>query len=289
MKQCHRRAGFTLIELLVVIAVIAILAAILFPVFARAREAARKTSCVSNFKQTLLALAMYSQDFDETWPQCMDYFPDPSGQYYFWQQVTNPYSKNFDIFHCPDLPRKNYPPYTDPTFGMPDYLNSFWGSIGANTNLLALDGYFRLFGIRAPSRGEKDVRNPANTILIFDTWYLDWFGAPNHSKINKTMGHTWNHSHYIPSLLNAVNMAGDRYWSVLIDGEPGPGPDGTWPIHAATLATHHNGFGNVGFTDGHAKAMNRRQIMGPFSSDINVMKDTNDMWAAYLAPLWATP
>src|SRR5499427_72348 len=61
----HR--GFTLIELLVVIAIIAILAAILFPVFAQAREAARKTSCLSNVKQLSLGILMYSQDYDEHW------------------------------------------------------------------------------------------------------------------------------------------------------------------------------------------------------------------------------
>ena len=63
------RRGFTLIELLVVIAIIAILAAILFPVFARAREKARQTSCLSNVKELALALLMYSQDYDETIPQ----------------------------------------------------------------------------------------------------------------------------------------------------------------------------------------------------------------------------
>src|SRR6187399_2193479 len=65
-----RPRGFTLIELLVVIAIIAILAAILFPVFAKAREQARKTSCLSNMKQLGLAALMYTQDYDETWP-CM--------------------------------------------------------------------------------------------------------------------------------------------------------------------------------------------------------------------------
>ena len=63
-----RRSGFTLIELLVVIAIIAILAAILFPVFARARESARRTSCISNLKQLALGTMMYAQDYDETYP-----------------------------------------------------------------------------------------------------------------------------------------------------------------------------------------------------------------------------
>ena len=64
----RRRRGFTLIELLVVIAIIAILAAILFPVFAQARESARKASCISNTKQLGLGVMMYAQDFDETYP-----------------------------------------------------------------------------------------------------------------------------------------------------------------------------------------------------------------------------
>src|SRR5881275_376122 len=64
----HRRVAFTLIELLVVIAIIAILAAILFPVFAQAREKARQVSCLSNIKQINLGWQMYMQDYDETWP-----------------------------------------------------------------------------------------------------------------------------------------------------------------------------------------------------------------------------
>ena len=68
-----RRSAFTLIELLVVIAIIAILAAILFPVFAQAREAARQTSCLSNTKQFAVATIMYVQDYDETYPMAYYY------------------------------------------------------------------------------------------------------------------------------------------------------------------------------------------------------------------------
>src|SRR5580658_11327421 len=69
MKVSKKQYGFTLIELLVVIAIISILAAILFPVFARAREAARKTACLSNMRQIGLATRMYMEDFDEHFPQ----------------------------------------------------------------------------------------------------------------------------------------------------------------------------------------------------------------------------
>src|SRR5712691_1159371 len=75
----NRKPAFTLIELLVVIAVIAIIAAILFPVFARAREAARKTVCLSNQKQIAAAVLMYMQDWDETFPFVLDWSANRSG------------------------------------------------------------------------------------------------------------------------------------------------------------------------------------------------------------------
>ena len=90
------RKGFTLIELLVVIAIIAILAAILFPVFARAREKARQTSCLNNLKQIGLAVAMYIQDYDETYP-CVASSFNACGITAF----LNPYIKNNQVWLCP--------------------------------------------------------------------------------------------------------------------------------------------------------------------------------------------
>ena len=94
------RKGFTLIELLVVIAIIAILAAILFPVFARAREAARRTSCVSNLRQLGIAAHMYAQDHDELFP--CDYYACNSSTTHarLVGQIT-PYIKNMQIMYCP--------------------------------------------------------------------------------------------------------------------------------------------------------------------------------------------
>ncbi len=94
-----KRSGFTLIELLVVIAIIAILAAILFPVFARAREKARQSSCLSNVKQLLLGLTQYIQDYDEVFPHWRNPF-NPSGSRY-WHEITQPYVKNWQVFTCP--------------------------------------------------------------------------------------------------------------------------------------------------------------------------------------------
>ena len=106
-----RRKGFTLIELLVVIAIIAILAAILFPVFARARERARQTSCLSNMRQITTATMMYAQDYDERLPlrwfaleEAARLPSSPDGQTHvnhLWPVMIFPYVNNIDIFNCP--------------------------------------------------------------------------------------------------------------------------------------------------------------------------------------------
>ena len=93
--------GFTLIELLVVIAIIAILAAILFPVFSRAREAARKTSCLSNLKQYALATSMYVQDYDEKFPM-NTYFKGLCVSSFYLE--VDPYVKNKKVPQCPSEP-----------------------------------------------------------------------------------------------------------------------------------------------------------------------------------------
>jgi prepilin-type N-terminal cleavage/methylation domain-containing protein/prepilin-type processing-associated H-X9-DG protein len=101
------RRGFTLIELLVVIAIIAILAAILVPVFAKAREKARQASCLSNHKQLSLAAMMYVQDYDEImFPRCTGTWGQPDAVYWFPRSATDmgligPYVKNLQVFVCP--------------------------------------------------------------------------------------------------------------------------------------------------------------------------------------------
>jgi prepilin-type N-terminal cleavage/methylation domain-containing protein/prepilin-type processing-associated H-X9-DG protein len=93
-----RRRGFTLIELLVVIAIIAILASILFPVFSRAREKARQTTCASNLKQMGLSFFMYISDYDEMYPMA-----------YMWKSRLQPYIRTTEINRCPS--RKQLPWY----------------------------------------------------------------------------------------------------------------------------------------------------------------------------------
>src|SRR5437870_6729880 len=136
------RRGFTLIELLVVIAIIAILAAILFPVFAQAREAARKSTCISNMRQVGMALLMYAGDFDETLPW------STSSQFsgWTWYQSVDPYVKSGvgpngttqkPFWLCPSFSNKSYPllpgdPDPPPPTATPDISRSY----GSNGNLM---------------------------------------------------------------------------------------------------------------------------------------------------------
>ena len=100
-----RRRGFTLIELLVVIAIIAILAAILFPVFAKAREKARQTKCLSNMRQIGTAADMYNQDYDGHYPMSI-YLDLPSMTVWTFYDSLAPYMKNADILKCPSEERR---------------------------------------------------------------------------------------------------------------------------------------------------------------------------------------
>jgi prepilin-type N-terminal cleavage/methylation domain-containing protein/prepilin-type processing-associated H-X9-DG protein len=102
------RKGFTLIELLVVIAIIAILAAILFPVFAKAREKARQTSCLSNVRQIGTAAISYAQDYDETLPSG-ERTPPATRQVSNWYDLIQPYTKNQQILVCPSYPESVHP------------------------------------------------------------------------------------------------------------------------------------------------------------------------------------
>ena len=120
IRASRARKAFTLIELLVVIAIIAILAAILFPVFARARENARRASCLSNMKQMGLGIIQYTQDYDEKYPA--RYFGNGNGEAFefnSWRRVTFPYVKSTQIYSCPSNTNNNVPAYDSRVNPMP--------------------------------------------------------------------------------------------------------------------------------------------------------------------------
>jgi prepilin-type N-terminal cleavage/methylation domain-containing protein len=98
--QVRSRVGFTLIELLVVIAIIAILAAILFPVFSQARAKARQAACLNNFKQVGTGMLQYTQDYDECFPYNRFYGP-AGAAYQNWKYGILPYIRNQQVYECP--------------------------------------------------------------------------------------------------------------------------------------------------------------------------------------------
>lgn len=163
-RKCR---GFTLIELLVVIAIIAILAAILFPVFAKARENARRASCQSNMKQIGLGLMQYSQDYDESYPLRIYNRGNPPVQP-IWSQVIQPYVKSSELFTCPSNgnARSNFSqtaqgPY--PAIRRSYAYNARFGNDDLN-----------------PTAGLADVQAPASKIIVSEIYLQNWndYGSP---------------------------------------------------------------------------------------------------------------
>jgi len=177
MERRRSQTGFTLIELLVVIAIIAILAAILFPVFSRAREKARQTGCLSNVKQLSLGVGMYVQDYDETYPPFA--YATATGFLTAFDLVL-PYVKNNQILLCPDDkvgrvlggPSSIIPPQFTPkcsyaanfadgyVYGI-DFTAPFY-VLGDPTGLLTGGA------VAADVIGEGDVQTPSQTTLLWD-------------------------------------------------------------------------------------------------------------------------
>ncbi len=154
----RNRKGFTLIELLVVIAIIAILAAILFPVFAKAREKARQTACASNLKQIATATLMYVQDYDESFPLfgAGNRFPTTIS----WAMAVSPYVKNRQVFRCPS-----------------DGRSGITCSYGNNYNLAPYNLSARMLG---------SVLRPSSIILWYESnfWNSDYWLIEQHDWAN---------------------------------------------------------------------------------------------------------
>ncbi len=244
------RRAFTLIELLVVIAIIAILAAILFPVFAQAREKARATSCLSNMKQANLAWSMYLQDYDETMvPFWVLGASDPQlvkagVAQTWWPMLVNPYVKSWQIYHCPSG--------TDPDAEWGSGPNAWVGAWQQHSqigyNYLALSIFWDCDSTIGVSLAQ--VNKPAQTISFTDSAYQ---GTNNPYPTNNRRGFSTvqapaQYAAILPAThtctwYNGVHGGWD--WTT-----PGPKPNFTgW-----TIDRHSEGL-NVGWVDGHCKFM----------------------------------
>jgi len=201
------RKGFTLIELLVVIAIIAILAAILFPVFAKAREKARQSSCLSNVKQMALAWLQYAQDYDECLPP--QYW---NGRY--WAQLIRPYVKNDQIFICPS--DRSY--YATPGVGL--YGGNTYGlqyapvGVSASTN----NGGVALALVRYPAEtlmvGDMDGSGNGICYPREDFVPASGYGVPSN---RHNGGGNWayvdGHAKWIAQQSTPYSVGGQRMWN----------------------------------------------------------------------------
>jgi len=220
------QSAFTLIELLVVIAIISILAAILFPVFARARESARRASCLSNLKQQGLAVMMYVQDYDETYPRSEQFTTAdtasgaPTTQ---WQLLLQPYTKNMQVFYCPSTP------YVPPA----SFTQGYWyGSYGANDLMLT---YKSASPIKMAT-----VQSSASTYMLMDAGqrYIQtayWVTAASGSS-------------YIPGVGDLGINCGAVSSALISDCQSG----------------RHFGGVNVTFADGHSKWLKTAVLLSEF-------------------------
>lgn len=241
--QTPPRRGFTLIELLVVIALIAILAALLFPVFAQAREAARRTTCLSNAKQIGLAVAQYTDDADGVLPPPRIVAPRLP-----WTALIQPYVKNWNIFRCPDMQEAHVgtasvwaPPWFSPGN------TGVWEAYGWNADYLAraVDcSQFNAGAQSGPPVQVSEVQHPADTVMVVGVGIIPGTGAlTNTSPLYPEGG----------GYFLAASPAGSKDYCTF--PYVGWGQGGYLGPMGGFEAPRHGGQGTVLFVDGHAKQM----------------------------------
>jgi len=246
------RKGFTLIELLVVIAIIAILAAILFPVFAKVREKARQTSCLSNEKQLGLAFAQYEQDYDETNPADTNIYADEHG----WAEELYPYVKSAGLYICPD----------DANHATYDNIISY----GMNGNLMqAYNGYGIPSKPGATLAGESA---PASTVLLFEAEGDCYFHVNQPEEGNSPSGRGM--IDYGNSKIGA-NGNGALPQSSYNGSLYATGNIGGYVLDTIPAGTVHTSGSNYLLADGHAKWAVGNNVSGGYPAPTPSTAQTN--------------
>jgi prepilin-type N-terminal cleavage/methylation domain-containing protein/prepilin-type processing-associated H-X9-DG protein len=276
----HNSSGFTLIELLVVIAIISILAAVLFPVFATARDKARQSSCASNMKQIAIAALAYSQDYDEQFPQAYGAQPawwtggSPANA--TWEVAITPYVKDLMAMCCPNDAKAGI---TGPWQGFADSyaMNgmvschnypSMWGCYC--TGISCGDGY-TIYGSPQTVIPTAKITYPSATILFCEV------AAQDADAYDTTNGKWTQFGHW-----NAIGWTTNSNWTFPQDLPSGIAPPGTFPNGPnGSVSTPHSGktMSNFAFVDGHVKAM-IPTATNPTAYQWSAYPNANDMWDA---------
>lgn len=242
-----KQKGFTLIELLVVIAIIAILAAILFPVFAQARDKARQTQCLSNCRQIGIGTQIYAQDYDETlltlWYYTNeDRYRNPMYQRYsfgMWAPLLMPYIKNKEVFLCPNGPNRG----EHFEFGPPE--DRYLINLGYNEYIFR-GVEISWVGVPTMARLASFPEGVASIALIADSslggWFHNWGDADNGTGLPVRGEHPQWGMHRL--------KCANGYW--------GP-PEGGFNM---CRYRHIDGGANIVYCDGHAAFMPGKRIRG---------------------------